>query len=1404
MSLNGNRISWAQFEVVNEDTTSAFENLSRLLFKHQFFDDNTNFVSKPNHPGVEIFPVFEEKSGKRISFQSKYFLSRVNYTQIQESIRKTIEHHSDDLDIFYLYCNKDINTDSKSYKKCEEILSTANVELKLITNQAILDLVLQNPRISEYFFGQHFLKDEWFAEKLEQSLDSMGARYNKLFNISTRTEKELDLFLTNEETLDIIKEKKNSIIKELRKLIYYLSDEDRILANNILIELYSYEIKDVSKIDDCLLWSTRLQETFSQEFGLLAVRLEKLEVSGDTDDERTTKRIECYRLQKLLDLPQSLEFSKLEQQIITEKILVITGRAGMGKSQLLSEKANKILKIGGHVILLPAHVFITSESIKKQIISYLDLNISFNEFLNVLEIIGELNNEKVYIFIDAINESNNKDIWKIGLSMLFREIEKLSFVKIVISLRSGYEDYVLNDSIKQRIDNYEIPQITHHGFHNNSIEAVRDFFNYYSIPFSPSYFIQSEMTNPLFLTMFCKGYDGNEFDLYHILEKFLEASDIEAQKNIGFLTNNRILSKLLKEITDFHLTNGVHEISEDKLLELNFWNHYGINAKKLPYLSSLTKSGILLSFMSDGQEMYRFGYNLLEDFIYAKSIIERFSSAEDCITFLKEELLKIGVGSRINFQYIDAFVVTTSLFYEKFSKECIDIVDEISDEHIRKRILSEYVKSFSWRPSILIDQSYFRKFINENMIDPTIVFNVLIENSMKEYNPLNAGFLHDILYHKELNERDYLWTTYINGLGNENNRLFQLIIFFDKGNKLETSIEKSWLMLLLFTWCLTSSNRLLRDKASKAIIEVLKTDFSLCLPLLKKFEDVNDPYVIQRLYGVVFGACTKTFDIKKNEVEELVEYVYVTIFDKEQVYPDILLRDYAKLIIEYFIFKFPDFEVDIDLDKITPPYNSAPIPIVEKKEKEYSGGLSLIANSMAPEGVDIMYGDFGRYVFDSALDNFLGVDSINTYNYALSFIENDLGYLNDLFNRYDSIQCFDEYDRHMTNKVERIGKKYQWIAMYNILARVSDYYKLFDRWSDGNELLEYEGSWNPYVRDFDPTLNDNFLCDPNQPIFIKAEETEDNFIERNSSKHAIDDWVNNETDRFFSINSSLMYKDETETEWVALDYYNAIKNTNEEIEASHWDVPGAQDKWVMAKGYFVNKNEFKLLEEDLKNKNFMGRWFPEGTQNTYWLFNREFGWSSAYEELKKNAWLDYKVETGEIKKVKYPSIELPIIDDISEKDDSQLLKHEEYHDMPIRKTLAKVMKAANKFYWEEQYDASQVESTIFDIPCGFLIDDLKLVQKEYDGFYYNEREELVVFYDRENESYNSPHKLLIRKKSLEEFLNRNGLTLFWKCLGEKQFINKKMKDKVWSEWSGLLTLTDEGIIGEVRKHIEEN
>ncbi|MBF0849216.1 hypothetical protein IR145_17370, partial [Streptococcus danieliae] len=84
------------------------------------------------------------------------------------------------------------------------------------------------------------------------------------------------------------------------------------------------------------------------------------------------------------------------------------------------------------------------------------------------------------------------------------------------------------------------------------------------------------------------------------------------------------------------------------------------------------------------------------------------------------------------------------------------------------------------------------------------------------------------------------------------------------------------------------------------------------------------------------------------------------------------------------------------------------------------------------------------------------VDIKNLYYYAMHYIKEELGYSNELFSEYD-VRHGNFYDMGRTPTIERIGKKYRWIAFYNILARVSDLHTIKDLGSDVEK--EFKGPW---------------------------------------------------------------------------------------------------------------------------------------------------------------------------------------------------------------------------------------------------------------------------------------------------------------------------------------------------------
>lgn len=1357
LGTNQYDLTWEHFEQLHADTRSIFENLCRSLFQRELCAEGVILHSDPNHPGVEVAPVLSRDGKAWISFQAKYFDNGIGYNQIKKSANTAIKHYKGILNTIYLYCNKDITETSDSYKNIKKMLNNAGIDIILVTGQAILDCAVEYPTVLSCYFGLDFLDEAWFQRNLQISLDNLGKRYNSLFNVNTEAQRNLSIFLREDAGIETINGKKKDLLSEIKDIRWRCDDDYKKIINALSNMVRNIPDITAETIYDALRWKDDFRECGKTILKDLQVKRDeiyaKMEACQKRDSDYEKLRNSAFLVDHLIALPDYLGFQKKEQEYITNRVILVTGEMGTGKSQLLATSAKRMLENARPALLLLGQTYTSDENIEIQIMNGLEglsTEQSFESLLAVLD-------EKAYsaggdavIFIDAINESRDREIWKNGINRLIVEIKRYKNIRLVISLRKGFEELTLSENVLLERKNGMIAQIVHYGLNDNSPASIYEFLSNCGIPFSPEYYLQTEMTNPLFLTWFCQTYTGEEEGLTDIIGKVIEQADREGSKEAGFSESVEMLRELLYNMIDIEEEKT---ITKSVLLNLPVWAMYGVT-KKTAYIKAIERAGVLASYVRNQEETFYIGYNLLEDYLKASRIIDREQDKGKIREYCTTQLLEIDQeGNVSNYGNESIFVMISSLYAMKYGEECIDIVDCITDEWDKHRLVDQYIRTFTWRSSY-VNFDDFLELINKYSVYPNQVWSIFIENATKANSELNAIGLTKLLNTYELNRRDYLWTMAINDL-NEENRIVSLAYFIEAGNKFEgLSENKAFLLLILFSWMLSSSNRTLRDRISKAMVEIMKSHFGLCKRLLEDFKSVNDPYIIQRMYGTVFGAVMKRTAEFRKEFTELVGWIYDEIFDQKYVYPDILLRDYARLIIERFLWEYSEDTEIFDISKIRPPYRSVAIPKVDEvdygDEKFNQPGVWDLLFSMKfdfPVKGAGLYGDFGRYTFQSAVDYFNDVDVANVYYYALRFIFENLGYNSKYFGEYDSRRA--GFDRHHVKKVERIGKKYQWITMYNILARLSDVYRVrgWD-WNDKTGYV-YQGPWEPYVRDFDPTLNTRIKPTKNMPKIELPEYGDGSFLDFGASGSDVENWVISDDKMFQDFPDRLIHKDESGVEWISLYLYqeNKLQPPNEEISVMGFPI-GEQHIWSIASMYIVTDGMEKLTEEDLISSGFIQSQSPN-TRDCYSLFSREYAWSPGY-----------KAEFA-----------IPEENEVS----------------------INAIPASINVLWEEEYDASQEETTSFMIPAGSIIQEMGLYEKSVDGIYYYDEKiaafDLLIMGNEHSE-------LIIRRDILNQYIEKTNVKLFWEIVGEKQYFLGGYNQK-WQRREGYFVYESSGINGHI-------
>ena len=208
------------------------------------------------------------------------------------------------------------------------------------------------------------------------------------------------------------------------------------------------DIPDITAetVYDALRWEDDFREHGQTIFNDLQVKRDelyaKMEVCQKRDSNYEKLRNRAFLVDHLIALPDYLDFQKKELEYITNRVILVTGEMGTGKSQLLATSAKRVLEKARPALLLLGQTYTSDENIEIQIMNGLEgLNTgqSLESLLAVLD-------EKAYsaggdavIFIDAINESRNREIWKNGINRLIVEVEKYKNIRLVISLRRGFE-----------------------------------------------------------------------------------------------------------------------------------------------------------------------------------------------------------------------------------------------------------------------------------------------------------------------------------------------------------------------------------------------------------------------------------------------------------------------------------------------------------------------------------------------------------------------------------------------------------------------------------------------------------------------------------------------------------------------------------------------------------------------------------------------------------------------------------------------------------------------------------------------------------------------------------------------------------------------------------------------------
>ncbi len=1377
-------INWNNIRSLGNSQNEGFEELVCQLARNESIPNKKKFVRKGKpDAGVECFWILD--NGVEWAWQAKFFTSSLEagqWAQIDESVKTVLDKHPN-LEKFYIAIPNDppdarikdqkstLDKWNERVEKWEGLALEKGLEVEFVAWWSS-DLIArlsqsENQGLTYFWFNREEFTDDWFLENTRQSISDLGKRYTpnfyddlnvdveiaQVFNgisrnqqLKAQIQRPLDCLLINGEKILPSLPTSNG---EKSRLIIAL-DGVRNLFNEI--EFAGVELIPIEPLMSLI---DNINDIASEVYDFYLTEEEKLKDAQPKSHSQYKKY--SSDIDTLSVLQQALCDAKRVVQsdavaLANKPYLILDGDAGMGKSHLLADVISKRNESGACSLFLLGQHFVTVEDPWTQIKKKLDITFSSKEFFGALNAKAEASGQRLVLFIDAINEGEGKYFWAEHIRGFIQKLKRHPWLGLVISVRSSYSGLLVS---KDLLPNEFINRCTHHGFLDNEYEASKLFFSNFGIELPSIPLLHPEFQNPLFLLLFCEGLSKAGYSrvpdglqgISDIMGFFVNSVNQRLSKpnKFDYPININIVEKAINEVISNKANTHTGFISyEDAFVALNKLSlNFGLRTGLLDSLISegvFSKNLFWIAAKDEYQEGIYLSYERFEDQMTAKYLLDTHPDIEN-------EFHENGVffelfkDVKLCYQNKGLLEALSIRLPESVGREFFDLAPYVKSEH---PVVESFVQSLLWRKIEAVNEEVM-EYINSDVLayqeTAELFWGTVISTCSNPDHYFNGSFLHQQLFGKTLAERDGWWTISLKDQYSESNAIKRLIDWaWSSYDKSHISNESKILSSVVIAWLFTSTNRLLRDEATKALVCLLKDNIDVLIELLKRFEGVNDPYVYERLFAVAYGCALTTKD--KDKLKQLSKYIFKIIFDTngEEIYPHILLRDYARGVIEYVHYKFDD--LGIDIEKARPPYRSE-LPTVAPsneeldskyksefdKEKDYLYSQNSILSSMTTEygrGAG-HYGDFGRYTFQSALRSW-EVNPDKMSNFAVDWIFTKYGYDSELHGRFDrSIGT----GRGRTSPHERIGKKYQWMALHEILARVSDncIMKSDKGWQD--KLDEpYEGAWQPCVRDIDPSMSlrkTKGLDDDNQIEYWWLKETYDKWSLSDK------DWVNNSDDLPSAPNLISVIDDEN-AEWLVLEGYPEWAEPKL-LGHDKWMQPHKR-MWYQIRSYLVVEDDSQKLIDWATTKDFSGHWMPK-TSDRNQVFDREFYWSPAFEYFSNYYYGG--------------------------------LEHHEIIERGDGKTVCDVTVTSSSYSWEKGIDNSIEGSINILKPSKFIYDNMEMTPSENVAEFRDQNSQVVCY--SPSICNNSKPYLLVKKKAFIEFLQIHKLKIVWTVLGEKNIID---------------------------------
>jgi hypothetical protein len=190
-------------------------------------------------------------------------------------------------------------------------------------------------------------------------------------------------------------------------------------------------------------------------------------------------------------------FRSPESEVANTGRLLVTGRAGVGKTHLFCDIASRRIAAGLPTLIALGQDFDASK-LQSQIGQLVQIDGNLDEVLALLNAAGEATCNLAMLMLDAVNEGTNAERWVDELPVLACAVERYPNVVLAVSCRTEFVNHVVGEAVG-------FPSVVHRGFAEATGEAIDRYTNEYNIERLTFPVLNPEYGNPLFLKLACEA-----------------------------------------------------------------------------------------------------------------------------------------------------------------------------------------------------------------------------------------------------------------------------------------------------------------------------------------------------------------------------------------------------------------------------------------------------------------------------------------------------------------------------------------------------------------------------------------------------------------------------------------------------------------------------------------------------------------------------------------------------------------------------------------------------------------------------------------------------------------------------------------------------------------------------------